>query len=124
MDLGAVRFFVLDEADRLVDQEGLELVMQLFSALPKGGSGTARLQVLSHKLSLVMQLLDALLSLGLGLLASRCYHTNCRWSCSCFMPCSSLGPGRPAPGATPQQLDLQEAVMFVGACSDPCWCGS
>ena len=45
LDLGAIRFFVLDEADRLVDQDGLELVMQLFNALPKGGAGIARLQV-------------------------------------------------------------------------------
>lgn len=45
LDLGAVHFFVLDEADRLVDQDGLDMVMQLYSALPKGGAGTARLQV-------------------------------------------------------------------------------
>ena len=45
LDLGAVRFFVLDEADRLVDQDGLDMVMQLYNALPKGGAGTARLQV-------------------------------------------------------------------------------
>ena len=45
LDLSAVRFFVLDEADRLVDQDGLATVEQLFQALPKSGTGTARLQV-------------------------------------------------------------------------------
>ena len=44
LDLSAVRFFVLDEADRLVDQDGLATVEQLFQALPKGGAGTSRLQ--------------------------------------------------------------------------------
>ena len=52
LDLGAVRFFVLDEADRLVDQDGLEVVMQLFNALPKGGAGTARLQVWARPVQL------------------------------------------------------------------------
>ena len=48
LDVSAVRFFVLDEADRLVDQEGLKVVEQLFQGLPKGGAGTSRLQVSSH----------------------------------------------------------------------------
>jgi superfamily II DNA/RNA helicase len=38
-----VRFFVLDEADRLVDH--LEEVMTLFKRLPKAGVGIDRLQV-------------------------------------------------------------------------------
>ena len=53
LDLSAVRFFVLDEADRLVDQDGLATVQQLFQALPKSGTGTARLQV-SHLLDLCL----------------------------------------------------------------------
>jgi diaminopimelate decarboxylase len=38
-----VRFFVLDEADRLIDH--LEEVMTLFKRLPKAGVGIDRLQV-------------------------------------------------------------------------------
>lgn len=41
----AVKFFVLDEADRLLDQGSQELVMRLFSKLPKAATGTQRLQV-------------------------------------------------------------------------------
>lgn len=38
-----VRFFVLDEADRLMDNE--DTIMKLFKRMPKGGAGLARLQV-------------------------------------------------------------------------------
>ena len=41
----AVKFFVLDEADRLLDTGTQELVMKLFSKLPKAATGTQRLQV-------------------------------------------------------------------------------
>ena len=41
----AVKFFVLDEADRLLDSGSQELVMKLFSKLPKAATGTQRLQV-------------------------------------------------------------------------------
>lgn len=41
--LPQVRFFVLDEADRLMDSE--DVIMKLFRRLPKGGAGLARLQV-------------------------------------------------------------------------------
>lgn len=43
----AVKFFVLDEADRLLDSGSQELVMKLFSKLPKAATGTQRLQVCS-----------------------------------------------------------------------------
>ena len=44
--LGAIKFFVLDEADRLLDAGGdSDTIYDLFGRLPKGGSGTARLQV-------------------------------------------------------------------------------
>lgn len=39
-----IRFFVLDEADRLLDSE--DVIMKLFKRLPKGGAGLARLQVM------------------------------------------------------------------------------
>ncbi|KAL3160771.1 hypothetical protein ABBQ38_009184 [Trebouxia sp. C0009 RCD-2024] len=42
----AVKFFVLDEADRLLDSGSQELVLKLFSKLPKAATGTQRLQVL------------------------------------------------------------------------------
>jgi hypothetical protein len=38
-----VQFFVLDEADRLMDKE--DTIMKLFKRLPKAGAGLARLQV-------------------------------------------------------------------------------
>lgn len=45
--LGAIKFFVLDEADRLLEAGDAPTVYDLFSRLPRGGSGTARLQVLA-----------------------------------------------------------------------------
>ena len=44
----AVKFFVLDEADRLLDSGSQDLVMKLFSKLPKAATGTQRLQVCTH----------------------------------------------------------------------------
>ena len=41
----AVCFFVLDEADRLLDTGNLDTIMKLFGRFPKAGSGEARLQV-------------------------------------------------------------------------------
>lgn len=41
----AVKFFVLDEADRLLDKGSQDLVMKIFSKLPKAATGTQRLQV-------------------------------------------------------------------------------
>ena len=41
----AVKFFVLDEADRLLDSNSQELVLKLFAKLPKAATGTQRLQV-------------------------------------------------------------------------------
>lgn len=45
LDLSHVKFFVLDEADRLVDGESLQKVLQLYAACPSGGTGDNRLQV-------------------------------------------------------------------------------
>ena len=42
----AVRFFVLDEADRLLDTGNFDTIMKLFGRFPKAGSGESRLQVL------------------------------------------------------------------------------
>jgi len=44
--LDSVRFFVLDEADKLLETGNREAILKIFQRLPKGGSGTARLQVL------------------------------------------------------------------------------
>lgn len=46
LKLDSVRFFVLDEADRLLDTGNRETLLKMFQRLPKGGTGTARLQVL------------------------------------------------------------------------------
>lgn len=43
-----IRFYVLDEADRLLDSE--DVIMKLFRRLNKGGAGLARLQVRGHGL--------------------------------------------------------------------------
>lgn len=39
-----VRFFVLDETDRIVS-DNKDVIMKVFNRLPKGGAGLARLQV-------------------------------------------------------------------------------
>ena len=45
LDLSCVRFFIIDEADRVVDTFGISSIMKLFSAVPSGGAGVHRLQV-------------------------------------------------------------------------------
>jgi ATP-dependent RNA helicase DDX1 len=45
LDLSNIRFFVLDEADRLLSADSLEAVMDLFNKCPGGGAGQHRLQV-------------------------------------------------------------------------------
>lgn len=44
LDLSLVRFFVLDEADRLLDTNSAECIMKLWRLFPKG-KGVTRLQV-------------------------------------------------------------------------------
>ena len=41
----AVKFFVLDEADRLLDTGNQDTILQMFQRFPKATPGTARLQV-------------------------------------------------------------------------------
>ncbi|KAL4449436.1 hypothetical protein ABPG77_007080 [Micractinium sp. CCAP 211/92] len=41
-----VKFFVLDEADRLLDTGNQDVIMKMFRRFPKAGAGVARLQVL------------------------------------------------------------------------------
>jgi len=46
LSLGQVKFFILDEADRMVDNsQDLNDIMQLYGACPGGGTGDNRLQV-------------------------------------------------------------------------------
>jgi len=45
LNLSNVKFFILDEADRLIETENLPAILQLYSACPGGGSGDNRLQV-------------------------------------------------------------------------------
>lgn len=45
LSLAAVKHFVLDEADRLLDTGNQDLILSLFSRFAKAGTGTARLQV-------------------------------------------------------------------------------
>ena len=55
LEVDAVKFFVLDEADRLLDTGNLDVIMKIFQRLPKASSGTHRLQasseVAAHQLS-------------------------------------------------------------------------
>jgi len=46
LDLSGVRFFVLDEADRLLDTGSQAGILKLFDRMPKSGPGFSRLQVL------------------------------------------------------------------------------
>eukprot|EP00879_Flechtneria_rotunda_P016993 GHRR01017789.1.p1 GENE.GHRR01017789.1~~GHRR01017789.1.p1 ORF type:complete len:516 (+),score=173.42 GHRR01017789.1:811-2358(+) len=50
LPLDKIRFFVLDEADRLLDNE--DVLLKLFKRLPKVGAGVARLQVLMFSATL------------------------------------------------------------------------
>lgn len=45
LDLSGIQFFILDEADRLLDGENTDMIMRMYRAVPKGGPGR-RLQVL------------------------------------------------------------------------------
>lgn len=45
LDLSQTRFFVLDEADKLVNQENLNSIKQIYNKCPGGGVGIHRLQV-------------------------------------------------------------------------------
>ena len=44
LDVDAVKFFVLDEADRLLDTGNLDVILKMFHRFPKASSGTHRLQ--------------------------------------------------------------------------------
>ena len=46
LDVSGVRFFVLDEADRLLDSGNRDAILKLFDKMPKSGRGFNRLQVL------------------------------------------------------------------------------
>ena len=45
LQLSNVRFFVLDEADRLLDTGNLPTIMKMYGAFPKATAGPSRLQV-------------------------------------------------------------------------------
>ena len=45
LNLSQIKFFILDEADRLIETENLSGIMQLYNACPSGGVGDNRLQV-------------------------------------------------------------------------------
>ncbi|KAK3266867.1 hypothetical protein CYMTET_24541, partial [Cymbomonas tetramitiformis] len=52
LDLSKVRFFVLDEADRLLDTGSLDSIMKLYRLFPKQQQGSSRLQVLMFSATL------------------------------------------------------------------------
>jgi ATP-dependent RNA helicase DDX1 len=52
LSVDQVKFFVLDEADRLLDTGNREAILKLFRKLPKSGAGAARLQVLMFSATL------------------------------------------------------------------------
>jgi len=45
LDLSQIRFFILDEADRMTETDSLAQIMSLYAACPVGGTGDNRLQV-------------------------------------------------------------------------------
>jgi len=45
LNLSQIKFFILDEADRLIETDNRPSIMQLYNACPGGGSGENRLQV-------------------------------------------------------------------------------
>jgi len=52
LSLANMRFYVLDEADHLLDTGNREAILKLFQRLPKGGEGAARLQTLMFSATL------------------------------------------------------------------------
>ena len=52
LSVDQVKFFVLDEADRLLDTGNRDAITKLFRRLPKSGAGAARLQVLMFSATL------------------------------------------------------------------------
>ena len=52
LSVDQVKFFVLDEADRLLDTGNRDAILKLFRRLPKSGAGAARLQVLMFSATL------------------------------------------------------------------------
>lgn len=55
LPVGRVRFFVLDEADRLLDTGNRDTILKIFQRLPKQGTGMERLQVLLFSATLHSQ---------------------------------------------------------------------
>lgn len=45
LDLSCIRFFILDEADKLLSSDSLSSILSIFSHCPGGGTGNNRLQV-------------------------------------------------------------------------------
>lgn len=52
LDVSGIQFFVLDEADRLLDTGNFDSIMKVFNRLPKAGIGNKRLQVLMFSATL------------------------------------------------------------------------
>ena len=52
MNVSKVHFFVLDEADRLLETGNYDVIMKMFNKMPKGGSGVQRLQTLMFSATL------------------------------------------------------------------------
>ena len=75
VDFSHIRFFILDEADRLTDPDNLRMIMSLYNACPVGGSGDNRLQV-SIFLSLSVCCLAACLYACILSVFMKCYNTN------------------------------------------------
>ena len=69
-----VKFFVLDEADRLLDKGSQDLVLKLFSKLPKAATGTQRLQVHALTVWITLMCEDAMLLMSAVLKAVPDYH--------------------------------------------------
>ena len=50
LSLSSVKYFILDEADRLLDTGNQDLILNLFARFPKAGTGAARLQVIMSRI--------------------------------------------------------------------------
>ena len=49
LSLSSVKYFILDEADRLLDTGNQDVILNLFARFPKAGTGAARLQVVMSR---------------------------------------------------------------------------
>ena len=107
----AIKFFVLDEADRLLDTGNLDTILKMFGRFPKGSAGTARLQastcitMSTFSLKWMGKSRPSWQLVAAGIKRSDLCVTGCRCSCS-LLRCTQRRSARrrPRSARTPSWL--------------------